>query len=262
MLRRVPIALFAVLLAVPAAPAAAVAQTQWDPGRVQVTRADLEVMLRQLDQAAASKTYSQPVRDRARAEAVQIRARLTDGDFQIGDRIFLTVEGEVALTDTFAVMTGRVLRLPTVGDISLTGVLRSELEPHLLKALGQFLRTPVVQAQSLIRLSLLGEVARPGFYVMPTDMVLSDALMLAGGPNANARLDGIRVERRGELVWSREALRDAVAQGRTIDQLNLQAGDEVLVPKRGGLFGESTWRTVGIILSVPAAVYGIVNLFN
>lgn len=259
-MRRVSFAL-AALLALPGA-AGATQAAQWDPGRVQVTRADLESLLQQLDQAAASRSYSQPVRDRARAEAALIRTRLSDGDFQVGDRINLLVEGEAALSDTFAVMNGRVLRLPVVGDILLSGVLRSELEAHLTTELGRFLRSPVVSARALIRLSLLGEVARPGFYVMPTDMVLTDALMLAGGPGTQARLDRIRVERQGDVVWSGEALQTAVSQGRTIDQLNLQAGDAVVVPRRAGVFGESTWRTIGIILSVPAAIYGVVRLFQ
>ncbi len=259
MTRRLSVVLLAFLLAPPVLAAQA---PEWDPGRVQVTRPDLESLLRRLEQAAASTTYSEPVRERARAEAALIRTRLTDGDFQVGDRISLVVEGETALSDTFAVMAGRVLRLPAVGDIGLSGVLRSELEEHLTKALGQFLRGPVVRARSLIRLSLLGDVARPGFYVLPTDMVLTDALMHAGGPGGSARVDRIRVERRGQLVWSEEALRTAMAEGRTIDQLNLQAGDEVVVPRRGGFFGESTWRVVSIMLSVPVAIFGVVQLFK
>ena len=247
------------LLGAPVATAAQ--QPDWDPGRVQVTRADLESLLQRLDQAATSSQYSQPIRDRARLEAAQVRERLAQGDFQVGDRIALIVEGEQALSDTFDVMTGRVLRLPAVGDITLNGVLRSELEDHLTRSLARFLRNPVVRVRPLIRLALLGEVARPGFYVMPTDMVLSDALMLAGGPNAVARLDRVRIERRGEAVLSRDAMRDALAKGRTIDQLNLQAGDEVFVPKRGSFFGESTWRTVSVIISIPVAIYGLVKIF-
>lgn len=252
---------YLVLLAAPCGAAGAQQQGEFDPGRVQVTRADLEGLLQRLDQVATTREYSQPVRDRARAEAAQVRERLAQGDFQVGDRILLAVEGEQAMSDTFAVMTGRVLRLPTVGDVGLTGILRSELEEHLRRSLAKFLREPVVRARALIRLSLLGEVGRPGFYVMPTDIVLTDALMLAGGPGVNARLDRLRVERRGAVVLSRDAMRDALAQGRTIDQLNLQAGDEVIVPKRAGFFGESTWRTVSVILSIPVAIYGLIQIF-
>lgn len=257
--RRVAMFLLAVLLTVPAFGVAQ--QVELDPGRVQVTRADLEALLQRLEQASSSPTYSQPVRERARAEAALVRERLAEGDFQVGDRINLVVEGETTLSDTFPVMAGRILRLPAVGDVALTGVLRSELETHLTTTLGKFLRSPVVRARALIRLALLGEVAKPGFYVMPTDMVLTDALMLAGGPTGVARIDRIRVERRGEVLWSPDALRDPIARGQTIDQLNLQAGDEVVVARKAGFMGEGTWRTIATILSIPVAIYGLVKLF-
>lgn len=260
--RRFVLGLAAALLAVPCLVRAQQPEV-WDPGRVQLTRADLQDLLRRLDEAATSTTYSQPVRDRARAEALQIRSRLTDGDFQVGDRISLVVEGEQALSDTFTVRDGRLLRLPVVGDLSLVGVLRSELEDHLRIALGKFLRDPTVRARSLIRLSLLGEVARPGYYVVPTDMVLSDALMLAGGPTGNAKLTAMRVDRSGQPIWADQHLQDAIAKGRTIDQLNLQAGDQIFVPKRGGgLFSESTVRTVSLIIGIPVAIYSVVQLFK
>jgi polysaccharide export outer membrane protein len=208
--------------------------TGMDPGRIQVTRADLHTMLERLDQAASSRTYSKPVRDKASAEAAMIRERLVQGDFQVGDRIALVVEGEPTLSDTFSVLEPRVLRLPVVGDVPMTGVLRSELETHIQAYLAKFMREPVVRARSLIRLALLGEVTKPGFYVMPTDIVLSDALMLAGGPTGSAKMKKVRIERDGDAIWHDEALQQALAEGRTLDQLNLRAGDQVVMPKSTG----------------------------
>lgn len=237
------------------------APTMWDPGRIQVTRADLEALLKQLEAAETSPTYSQPVRDRAHNEAAMVRARLMDGDFQVGDRILLSVEGEQALSDTFAVRDGRVLRLPMVGDVSLQGVLRAELEPHLQATMAKFLREPVVRARSLIRLSLLGEVGRPGFYVMATDMVITDALMLAGGPTPSAQMQKLRIERAGSVMWSDQMMQQALAEGRTIDQLNLRAGDQIVLPRKGTGFTEGTVRTISMILAIPVAIYGLVKLF-
>jgi polysaccharide biosynthesis/export protein len=206
----------------------------WDPGRVQVTRADLQAMLQRLDQAASSPSYSKPVREKAQHEAQMIRQRLAEGDFRVGDQIMLIVEGEEALSDTFPVRDGRVVRLPTIGDITLNGVLRAELEEHMHASIAKYVRNPVVRAKPLIRLSMLGEVTKPGFYVMPTDILVSDALMLAGGPTATAKVAKVRIERDGEPIWAAEALQEALAEGRTLDQLNLRAGDQVVVPKTNG----------------------------
>jgi len=68
---------------------AAQQQTEWDPNREQVTRAGLEDLLRRLDAAAASPVYSAPIHDQARLEAATIRTRLADGDFHVGDRVYL-----------------------------------------------------------------------------------------------------------------------------------------------------------------------------
>jgi hypothetical protein len=92
--------------------------------------------------------------------------------FQVGDRILLSVEGDSALTDTFTVVAGPVLRLPQIGDISLASVPRSGIEPYLTRELGRYINDPVVSARALIRISVMGEVARPGFYAVPIDLGL------------------------------------------------------------------------------------------
>ncbi len=259
---RVTSLLAASLLSALGARASAAQQgTDWDPNRVQMTRAALEDLLKSLNEAVASRAYSAAIRDHARREADAVHTRLTEGDFQVGDRIYLRVEGEQQLTDTFTVGPGRVLTLPIVGDVSLTGVLHSELESHLRKTIVKYVKDPVVQARSLIRISVLGEVARPGFYSVPTQTLVSDVLMLAGGPTRDAKLEKLHIDRGGEHVWEGRTLQQAIADGRTLDQLSLQAGDRIGVPAKGSWFTESTVRVVTLLLTVPVAVYGLTRLF-
>ena len=233
----------------------------WDPGRVQVTRADLTDLLLRLEQAAASDAYSDALRAQSRRQATQIRTRLTEGDYQVGDRIQLLVEAEAQLTDTFTVKDGRLLTLPVIGDVPLKGVLRSELQPYLAQAIGRYLRNPVVHARSLVRLSVMGEVGRPGFYLMPTDMVITDALMVAGGPSVTGVLAKFRIERGGERLWEGDPLQQALNEGRTLDQLGLQAGDRLVVPKQRQ-FSYTGVRTFLLLLSLPAAIFGATRIFR
>src|SRR2546427_12303895 len=113
--------------------------------------------------------------------------------FQAGDRILLHVGGDSALSDTFTVVAGPALRLPEIGEISLAGVPRANLEAHLTRELGRFIKDPVVQARALIRVSVLGEVTRPGYYAVPIDLVLADALMVAGGATKDPPVEPLRV---------------------------------------------------------------------
>ncbi len=236
------------------------AQQGWDPTGVQLTRAELETLLRRYEETARSSAYSDEVRAQARDEAELIRVRLAEGDIQVGDRIQLTVDGRTELTDTFSVVAGRVLVLPMIGEIPVGGVLRSELQGHLSNEIGRYLRDPTVRARSLIRLEVIGAVARQGFYTMPSDILVSDALMLAGGPGSTADLDRIRVERNQQVIWSSTRLRRAMQEGRTLDQLSIRAGDGIIVPERTE--GGSWWRTGLMILTgVSTAVLAAERLF-
>src|SRR5207247_6082239 len=94
----------------------------------------------------------------------------------------VTVEGDDSLTDTFTVEAGPALKLRAIGAISLAGVRRADIEAYLARELAKYLRNPAVQAHVLVRVAILGEVEKPGFYAVPADLVLGDAMMRAGGP--------------------------------------------------------------------------------
>ena len=217
----------------------------------EATRADLEVQLAadRRDSAGGS------VDDRARrtAEIATIQDRLSNGDFAVGDRIVLSVAGQAALTDTFTVREGQILRLPTLSDVSLHGVLRSELQGHLYAEISRFLRDPVVRSGSLVRLSILGAVVRPGFYALPADMLVSNAIMTTGGLASNANPNRTEIKRGGQVIWPSDAVASAIRNGSTIDQLNLRAGDEIDVGEKKGSF-----LTVG--LPILGALVGVVTI--
>ena len=110
------------------------AQGNPDARRAQTTRAELEDLL------ARSGSNLEP------AERLMLQDRLANGDFQVGDRIALIVLQDPTLTDTFTVKEGRTITLPNIPDISLHGVLRSEVQDYLTAELGKYLREPTVEA--------------------------------------------------------------------------------------------------------------------
>lgn len=221
-----------VLLALPTlATAQSLGSMEWSTVGLQMTRAELESLLIHLDEVGESRSVDDAVRQRAQRDADLVRERLREGDFRVGDRIILEVRGEEEVSDTLVVRSGQRLVVPVLGELSVAGVLRSELEEYLTEELSQFLVNPVVRAHSLIRISLTGQVASPGFYAVPPDLILDDLLMLAGGPTQNAGLRKLRVERGSERIWEGENLEAAVMEGRTLDQLNIRAGDRIVVPE-------------------------------
>lgn len=236
------------------APAQLAAQSpaEWDSAREQMTRAELEELLTRLEANSESSAYSSRMRAEMRQSIEAIRRRLEHGDFQVGDRIVLWVEREPELSDTLVVSSGGVVHVPIVGDMSVQGVLRSELQSKMQEHIGTYIRNPTVRAQALIRILVHGEVSQPGFYTVPAETVVSDALMIAGGPTQAAKLTDLRVERGSTNVWEGESMQVAVAQGRTLDQMNIQAGDRIVIPTESRRDGWEVFRIVAY--SVSAAV--------
>jgi len=209
------------------------------PIRLESDRAELTRLLAQYDAVALSTAYSEVLRNEGRARGDLIRERLRTGDFRSGDQIALLIEGRGDLQwDTLTVEAGPLIDVPTLGPILLQGVLRSELETHLGTELGLFIQTPRVQARSLIRVSFMG-VGQPGFYMMPAELPLSEAVMLAGGPAAGVDPGQMRIERGQRVLFSVEELLAPVAAGSTLDELGVQGGDRILLregsaPRSGG----------------------------
>lgn len=232
------------------------AQTTPPPTRnAQASRSELEAELAQAK--SESQTGSDKDRDQARMTVATLNDRLTNGDFQVGDRVLIYVQGQPAVSDTFTVREGQIVHLPNLTDVELHGVLRSELQGHVYAAVSKYLRDPSVRTGSLVRVAVLGGVAHPGFYALPADMLLSDAVMHAGGLGSSAEINHTIVTRAGVTVIGSKAVTEAIKDGSTLDQLSLRAGDQIEV----GATKPSTFLTVVLpIVGGLAAVVGVVVL--
>ena len=193
----------------------------------------------------------------------RVRQRLDHGDFRPGDRIILEVQGETTLTDTFTVGRGLDLRLPapTTGALALNGVLRAELEEKVTTFVGRFLRQPVVRARPTMRVAVQGEVERAGFYGVPADALVPDALMAAGGLTAQADMRKFKVVRGGRAIIEGDELAAVIASRTTLDDAGIRDGDQFIVPRgRQGTIQENL-RFVWLVVSLTGGVYGLSKLF-
>ncbi|MFQ5678386.1 MAG: polysaccharide biosynthesis/export family protein [Gemmatimonadota bacterium] len=211
-----------------AAPAPAAAQMY---GPRMASREQLETSLDSLQEVLDA------TRDRDRADALQreilgIRYRLEHGDIWAGDILALTVAGEANWTGSFTVSPRRELELPDIEAIRVQGVLYSELGETIAATLSRYLREPRITVDVLKRIAVLGAVGTPGFFNVKGSALVSDALMLAGGPASNAKVRGVKIRRAGERV---SPGRPQVAfESLSLDQLGVVSGDELFVPTKGG----------------------------
>src|SRR4029077_4873337 len=149
---------------------------------------------------------------------------------RVGDRVLLRVDGEPQLTDTFEVASGPAVQLPSIGSVPLAGVRRDSLSAYFAGVLGHYLRDPVVHAELLIRVGVVGEVAKPGYYSVPEDLLFSDLLMHAGGPTKEADVHKMKLERGDTVRWSGKKAQEAVTGSHTLAERGLQSGDQVEIP--------------------------------
>jgi protein involved in polysaccharide export with SLBB domain len=223
-----------VVLVLAMVPVTATAQGQdtWNAGQFYATRAQLQDMLSKYESGSNASAYSDAVRSIAGDEADLIRTRLEKGDFEVGDVITLQVAGQVSLTQDFTVAPGYILVLPEIEEpVQLRGVLRSELRDVITEHLANYLRDPRVYVQTKVSIQVWGDVGSPGYKMVSADSRLTDVLAVdAGQPNATAKMDKLKIKRGDETIWEGDELELAIVQGRTLDQLNLRAGDSIEVP--------------------------------
>lgn len=227
------------------------------PSHLLATRTELQAI------AAGLEQQGRPENGDSAQMLAEVRRRLDEGDFRLDDRVLLYVDGEAALTDTFAVSAAQEITLPGVGIVSLRGVLRSELEDRMRQEIARIVRQPVVRARALIRLGVVGAVKRPGFHHVPADGQLADLVTAAEGYITDANQRNMTIQRNDRPILAGKPLQTAVQAGRTLDQMGLRGGDQLTVPAGGGGMSSYEWvRLVALLLTIPITIYTLGTIFG
>ena len=191
-------------------------------------------------------------------QVAEIEQRLRFGDYRPGDVVGLSVRGQEDWTGNFPVQPDQTIVLNGLPPIPLAGVLRSEAEEVIRGALSNVLRNPVIELASQMRISVAGQVANPGFYDVSGSLLLSDVIMLAGGPTQRAKLEEVEIRRLGEKLASGSEL---TARGATLDDLGVMGGDVINVPTSRESVGALRTATI-IIGSIVSVVFLIDRVGN
>jgi polysaccharide export outer membrane protein len=94
----------------------------------------------------------------------------------------LTQQVDLALRPTYTVDDSGDIVLPMLGKVRVGGLTRIQAIEKIRVELGQYIKDPGVNINfNNFRVSVLGEVARPGSFIMPTERVtVLEALGMAG----------------------------------------------------------------------------------
>lgn len=155
---------------------------------------------------------------------------------QPGDILEVSVWGEDYLEREVAIQPDGMISFPLVGVLPAAGGDVRQLQEKVAERLSQYIPDPVVTVSIKDirgnRIYVIGQVQRPGHFVMNPTIDVMQALALAGGTTPFAALNDIRILRRsgGELTSIRFRYGD-VEKGRDLEQnIILQSGDVIIVP--------------------------------
>ena len=123
-------------------------------------------------------------------------------DYRIGpdDMLTIVVWKDESLSRLVIVRPDGKISLPLVNDVTAAGLTAMQLRAELTRRLGEFVVSPevavVVDDARSLKVSVLGQVRRPGRYELRTRTTVLDGLALAGGFTERAVPKGIVILRR------------------------------------------------------------------
>lgn len=153
-----------------------------------------------------------------------------------GDMLQISVWGEENLQEEVLVRPDGAFSFPLCGDISARNRSVIELQEEITKRLSRYISDPVVTvsvAQVLgNKVYVIGQVTRPGVFVVNPQVDVLQALSMAGGTTPFASLNDIKILRRtGDRQQALQFRYNEVVKGRNLEQnVILQSGDVVVVP--------------------------------
>ena len=144
------------------------------------------------------------------------------------------------MSKTVIVRPDGMISLPLISDIQAAGLTPNQLRDSIVEKLKEYQQTVVVsvivQGINSYRVFILGEVIRPGIYILKTKTTLLQAIALAGGFNQFAS--------KNKIVVIRERLDDnspeekisisfddiVTAKNKSDKNIILRPGDTIFVP--------------------------------
>jgi len=147
---------------------------------------------------------------------------------------------------------GRLVH-PLYQEVPLEGLSLSEARAAIGSFLAGYLQGAQITVEPLSRVSVGGEVREPAVYQVERGTTVAEAVALAGGPTAVARLDRVTLARGNELYTLRLG-EDVVTAG----QLQVVGGDQIFIERESEF---SVWRDViGPVGTLAALVLSSIRI--
>ena len=172
------------------------------------------------------------------APAPQIQAGAeAASDYRIGpeDVLDVSVWNNPPLSRTAPVRPDGKISLPLLNDVDAAGLTPMQLRDVITKKLVEYMPDPevsvIVREVNRFKVSVLGEVRKPGRFEFKSKATVLDALALAGGLNDFAARSRIVILRQDGAATKRIPVNyNKIVSSAAEDDVYLEPGDVVVVP--------------------------------
>lgn len=190
-------------------------------------------------QRGSSKEDRSDKPEQSELPSTYITGILGDGPYTLGrdDVIRIDVRNQPEFSGNFQIGFDGRIQYNYVGDIPLAGLTKYEVQQVVEKLLERYIRVPVVNVFILAYNSkvvyVIGEVGRPGKFIMRGDAIkLREAILAAGLPTHDAALRRVHIIK-PDLYKPRVRVvnvKKILYKGQLKDDVDLYPGEIVVVP--------------------------------
>lgn len=164
-----------------------------------------------------------------------------------GDAIRVEIWKEGDLSGDFPVALDGTVTLPLLGRLRLVDIPLTQLRDTLSSQYRVHLRNPSINVTPVRRVSVLGEVQRPGLFGADPTFTLAAVVAMAGGATPEGNLNRIRIVRDGAVY------REGLSAGETLSSADIRSGDQIIVEEKSW-FARNTQVVIGAVVTVVTSI--------
>ncbi len=177
----------------------------------------------------------------------------------------LTQQTDLALRPTYTVDNNGDIVLPMLGRVHVSGLTRIEAIEKIRVELSQYIKDPGVNINfNNFRVSVLGEVARPGSFVMPTERVtVLEALGMAGDLTIRGVRENVLLIR--EVDGQKTMHRLDLTQQKTLSSpyYYLAQNDVIYVePNKAQINNSKLGSNTNVIISIAGLLITVISVLT
>ncbi|OOG15725.1 sugar transporter [Sphingobacterium sp. CZ-UAM] len=177
----------------------------------------------------------------------------------------LTQQTDMALRPTYTVDDAGDLTLPMLGKVHVAGLTRVQAIEKIRNELSQYIKDPGVNINfNNFRISVLGEVTRPGSFIMPTERVtVLEALGMAGDLTIRGVRENVMLIREVDGQKTMHRL-DLTQQGTLNSPYYYLAQNDVIYvePNKSQINNSKLGANTNIIISIASLLITVISVLT